>query len=262
MRSLNRSLPAAHPSRSTPPKHLLQAFKQAALSVTNLYKAAATEQDDSRQAGYQDALEDLLEFLDRENLGLQDGEGWRVRQWATEHYDGGTNHQHGDSDGESSHSDQRHRTNSPVPESSADCQSPAMETQSQEPSILVSHGVSKQQGAAQPQAQFQFAAGSIVPAENAMQMETQPSMQVAEPPPPRAESAPVRVGVISRGNRPAPRQINRHSSKSVRRESSLNRGHKRKYPFPDLTDIFNVGLDNKLDASGEGNSSSKRGRIV
>lgn len=37
----------------------------------------------SLAAGYQDALEDLLDFLDQKNLGLEDGEGWRVREWAT-----------------------------------------------------------------------------------------------------------------------------------------------------------------------------------
>src|SRR5699024_9868937 len=41
-----------------------------------------------RQAGYQEAIEDLLQFLDRENLGLGDGEGWSVRRWATERLDG------------------------------------------------------------------------------------------------------------------------------------------------------------------------------
>lgn len=86
MRSLNTSLPSA--SRPQPPEQLLQAFKSAALTVTNLYKTALTDQAQARQAGYQDAIEDLLSFLDKENLGLGDGEGWKVRQWATERADG------------------------------------------------------------------------------------------------------------------------------------------------------------------------------
>ena len=65
----------------------MASFKQAALSVTNLYKAAASEHEKVYQEGYQDCLEDLLHFLDREELGLQDGEGWRVRRWATERFD-------------------------------------------------------------------------------------------------------------------------------------------------------------------------------
>lgn len=89
MRSLNTSLPRTSPRRNQqPPEELLSAFKAAALSVTNLYKNAASEQARSRAAGYQDALDDLLSFLDKENLGLDDGEGWRVRQWATERFDG------------------------------------------------------------------------------------------------------------------------------------------------------------------------------
>jgi hypothetical protein len=89
MRSLNTSLPRTSPRRNQqPPEELLSAFKAAALSVTNLYKNAASEQARSRAAGYQDALDDLLAFLDKENLGLGDGEGWSVRQWATERFDG------------------------------------------------------------------------------------------------------------------------------------------------------------------------------
>ena len=85
MKSLNRSLPRS----SHPPEDLLRAFKSAALSVTTLYKEAAGGYSQARQAGYQDALDDLLSFLDKENLGLGDGEGWNVRQWATERLDGG-----------------------------------------------------------------------------------------------------------------------------------------------------------------------------
>lgn len=91
MRSLNKSLPRTSPRRQTgppPPEALLSAFKAAALSVTNLYKTAATDQARSRAAGYQDALDDLLTLMDKENLGVQDGEGWRIRQWATERFDG------------------------------------------------------------------------------------------------------------------------------------------------------------------------------
>lgn len=84
MRSLNTSLP----SSVQPPEQLLQAFKAAALSVTNLYKSAVTDQAQAKQLGYQEAIEDLLHFLDRKHLGLGDGEGWQVRQWATERLDG------------------------------------------------------------------------------------------------------------------------------------------------------------------------------
>ncbi|KAI9805639.1 MAG: hypothetical protein M1833_005131 [Piccolia ochrophora] len=89
MRSLNTSLPTS-PSKARPydpPEDLLQAFKSAALSVTNLYKTAASDQSQARQAGYQDALEHLVNFLDKEQLGLKDGEGRKIRRWAAERYE-------------------------------------------------------------------------------------------------------------------------------------------------------------------------------
>lgn len=98
MRSLNTSLPSAR-RRPQPPAQLLQAFKTAALQVTNLYKAAATDREQAHEEGYQAALEDMLSFLDNENLGVQDGEGWRVRQWVTEKLQEGMGN-HIDSDDE------------------------------------------------------------------------------------------------------------------------------------------------------------------
>jgi hypothetical protein len=67
---------------------LLDAFKAAALSVTKLYKTSASAQAKSRSDGYQDCLEDILSFLDRENIGLQNGEGLRIRKWATDRVEG------------------------------------------------------------------------------------------------------------------------------------------------------------------------------
>lgn len=93
----------------------MQAFKEAALTVTTLYKTATSERARGHQEGYQDALEELLRFLDRENLGLQDGEGWRVRQWATERYQGSHHHVHAASDNEEeAEDDTRARSSSPV----------------------------------------------------------------------------------------------------------------------------------------------------
>ncbi|PKS07499.1 hypothetical protein jhhlp_006693 [Lomentospora prolificans] len=72
------------------PEQLLDAFKAAALSVTKLYKTSVAAQTKARQEGYQDCLEELLAFLDKENIGLGDGEGWRIRRWATERLAGAT----------------------------------------------------------------------------------------------------------------------------------------------------------------------------
>lgn len=70
------------------PEQLLDVFKAAALSVTKLYKTSALAESKARSDGYQECLEDLLCFLDKENIGLGDGEGWRIRGWATERLDG------------------------------------------------------------------------------------------------------------------------------------------------------------------------------
>jgi hypothetical protein len=70
------------------PEQLLDVFKAAALSVTKLYKQSAAAETRARRDGYQDCLDDLLAFLDKENIGLDDGEGWRIRRWATERLDG------------------------------------------------------------------------------------------------------------------------------------------------------------------------------
>jgi len=117
MRSLNRSLPSSSPKPKSihPPEELLQSFKAAALSVTNLYKRAASDQTLARQAGYQDALDNLLTFLDKENLGLGDGEGWKVRQWATERLDGSPPvHANSDSDEERVEPEKRSDSLSPM----------------------------------------------------------------------------------------------------------------------------------------------------
>ncbi|KAF5022133.1 hypothetical protein F66182_5817 [Fusarium sp. NRRL 66182] len=76
------------PAQQETPEQLLDVFKAAALSVTKLYKTSAAAQSKARAEGYQDCLDDLLQFLDKERMGLDDGEGWKIRKWATERLDG------------------------------------------------------------------------------------------------------------------------------------------------------------------------------
>src|SRR3569833_1643478 len=71
------------------PEDEVDAFKAAALSVTKLFKTAAAAQAKAHTEGYQDCLNDLLSFLNKEKMGLSDGEGLRVRAWATERMEGG-----------------------------------------------------------------------------------------------------------------------------------------------------------------------------
>ncbi|KAJ4335801.1 hypothetical protein N0V95_008795 [Ascochyta clinopodiicola] len=110
MRSLNKSLPK---TKRQPDVH--QSFKNAALQLTNLYKSALADSDRARSDGYQEALDDLLTFLDKENLGVGNGEGWRIRQWATERLDG-PRHANSDEDDENDMDDKRARSSSPIME--------------------------------------------------------------------------------------------------------------------------------------------------
>jgi len=112
MRSLNTSLPT---TRRQPDVH--QSFRTAALNVTNLYKSALADMDRARADGYQEALDDLLALLDRENLGVGDGEGWRIRQWATERLDGGQPRQSSSESDDDYVEDRRARSSSPVMQS-------------------------------------------------------------------------------------------------------------------------------------------------
>ncbi|RDA95866.1 hypothetical protein CP533_5149 [Ophiocordyceps camponoti-saundersi (nom. inval.)] len=120
-RGSKRNMPPPNDS----PEQLLDVFKAAALSVTKLYKTSALAESRARSEGYQECLQDILMLLDRENLGLRDGEGWTVRAWATERLDGRdtTLLQATESEDEVERSD---RTTSPeLPRTSTEPQPPA-----------------------------------------------------------------------------------------------------------------------------------------
>ncbi|KIW27768.1 uncharacterized protein PV07_07476 [Cladophialophora immunda] len=255
MRSLNTSLPSTRPA---PPEQLLQAFRTAALSVTNLYKSAVTDQNASRQAGYQDALEDLLSFLDKENLGLQDGEGWRVRQWATERYEGSTHHHQIESDDERSETGQRQRGSTPTGEQPVATPAAAQSA----PSRAESGTQTDERLSPPPQEQttttpmFYFSENHSSTALDDMQTDEDNSA------PSEAQASSSTSGntsratfVNSRGNRTPHRTGNqRHGTRSSTRELTFTAGTKRKFQIPDFFDISNIG-------PRDGFESSKRGRI-
>lgn len=116
MRALNKSLPSTTSSKrkTAPQPDLHQAFRSAALSVTNLYKTAAADQARAHAEGYQEALEELIGFLDKEGLGLCDGEGWRVRQWATERFEGAVPGQATSDSDDEAQEEKRARSSSPI----------------------------------------------------------------------------------------------------------------------------------------------------
>lgn len=257
MRSLNKSLP-----KNMPPD-LLAAFRTAALSVTNLYKAAAVSDSSSHQAGYQDALEDLLAFLDKENLGLQDGEGWRVRQWATEKYDRETPlNQNNDSEDEPAEMEKERsaspaRSSNSVDEESASsailpprsASAPAEEAQSAEPPT-------------QPTPMYRFTGIPPTPQDTPMQS-FDSSPQVEQPEPsiltPSSSESPIRVELVGRGSRTPHRHAgSRHGTRQATRDFTFTAGTKRKlqFPVPDFFDISNLGGD---ASNGRG---GKKGRFA
>lgn len=282
MRSLNTSLPTStpQPNRNQPSEQLLQSFKTAALSVTNLYKNAASEQGRARQAGYQDALEDLLSFLDKEHLGLGDGEGWKVRQWATERIDG-TGAASSDTDDERGDIEKEARGSSPtmVRKDNHDTPTPRQPSRSKSPQ-RTTPAVQKSQSApvtepapAIKPATFTFTAGPQFPQEQhhhqTQDIDMQPSDGSSNPTnaPPIEAHTPissnvttpaVRVEVVPRGTRTPHRHnsSSRHNARSSTREPGSGAGSKRKFHFGDFFDISGIGNGK------EGGGGGKRGRFI
>lgn len=84
--SLSSTLPSqSRGSRESqydyPPADLMSAFKQAAMSVTTLYKCANTEIERARKQGYQDALDDLLHLINSDRV-YANSEVVKIREWA------------------------------------------------------------------------------------------------------------------------------------------------------------------------------------
>lgn len=284
---LSTSLPRTRRRLDQP--ELLSDFKAAALSVTNLYKTAAAQQDKARAAGYQDAVEDLLAFLDAENLGLMDGEGWRVRQWATQSLaDDGTIRQ-GGSDDEAdeqrrdagtravsrSSSPEVGRKPNPMPAHVA-------ELQEEERSTARRHTASEPPTARPPTTAIQqvptsdtftFRSAQAYPTnhdrESSMDLDTAStapatptSVSTATP-----DSASVRIIPRSnRGSRHNRRQAttstNGNNISTINLNLGSGAGSKRKIPYPDFFDISGMNFEGhggKDNGSGRG---GKRGRHV
>ncbi|OJD11205.1 hypothetical protein AJ78_07981 [Emergomyces pasteurianus Ep9510] len=288
MRSLNTSLPVSspRPNHAQPPEQLLQAFKTAALSVTNLYKTAVSDQANARQIGYQEALEDLRAFLDKEKIGLSDGEGSKVRCWMTERIDGtataaGTTSM--DSDDERGElNNKRDRSISPtatrkqtpdvnhanqVPR----CTSPPRQEASVQLQSSTTETAPDISPAPSRPTTFTFTSGHQFPPPQQSDIE----MQISEHVPATTTSVQadsshfphsstinnsptVRVEVVPRGSR-TPHRLNngnRHNTRSSGRDAVSNNGSKRKFHFGDFFDISSLG--NGRDPFGGG----KRGRFI
>ena len=267
MRSLNTSLPRstvnerAHQSSG----ELLQAFKAAALSVTQLYKTAASEASGNRSErtlGYQEALEDLQDFLDRENLGLGDGEGWQVRQWAVQRSTSLAN-EVGDADLDKT---KRARSTSPAlqnrtakdlsnsPPTSEDIP----RSESLPPTAPSSVSTSAPTATSQPRPEI-FHFRSNIPAPPQLQdidMDAQDS-NTSTPAVPLntslSPSRPIRLEVMQKSSRLHPPRYSNHNRE---RHSSLRAGVKRKASFIDFFDFGNLNND-----ESEGGGGGKRGKL-
>ena len=273
MRSLNSSLPRSSSTKRSnpPPEQLIQSFKTAALSVTNLYKTAAADQARARDAGYQHALDDLLVFLDKENLGLDDGEGWKVRQWATERLDGSPlAHTGSDSEDERVETTKRARSSSPTVQRSTALEaenlrqpsrstSPVRTTSTSMPPPPAATQTSSPIQAPQP---FLFRSAIPYPQDVDMQISestsnnTSPSAQEPQSQTQIPSSGPaVRLEVVPRGSR-TPHRGTRHTTRPAAGTRSLGAGagSKRRITFGDYFDLGNLG-DGKDGMGGGGKRS-------
>ena len=240
-----------------PPEELLPAFRQAALSVTNLYKSAANYHDSIRQTGYQDALEDLLKFLDKENIGLQDGEGWRVREWLASKYDVSHLQQSEAEDDDMPEQDQTQRDSSPEKPAAEDERIRTTTIQVAPATPVQSHPSDHVQQPSQPV--FNFSHGS----DNSMQEDELPSSS--------NDTIRASSSRVDTGNRPVRslKSIPRHPTRSVNRQTLQTVTSKRKMPFPDIPEFWDFEKKDNFDGgnasgsgSGGGGVGSKRSRIV
>ena len=253
MKSLNRSLP----SSNQPSEALLRAFKTAAVSVTNIYREAASGQAQARASGYQDALDDLLAFLDQRNLGLGDGEGWSVRQWATERLDDRPRNQptqeqqeqQGASESEDDKDQEKEKSPSPTRAESSPIRQSSVQrqeaTKAEEPEIH-SQDTQKVTVTLPTSEVFTFESSHAYPRD--VDMQTNDTTNSATS---RGDSTPRSTRHFSRKN----------SNKSGHRNMStrilgIGSGSKRKFPYGEFFDISGIG-----DGKDISRSSAKRGRM-
>lgn len=267
MRSLNKSLPRSprKKRRARTPEQLIQAFKNAALSVTNLYRAAEADETRAKEAGYQEAIDDLLTFLDRENIGLDDGEGWRIREWATEHFDEqiGTRAS-SESDEERQESGKQAGSMSPTnhqrlpskepvnPQPASESSSPVQQPPSSAPQEAL-EAQSKPPMSAPNLETFTFRSSNPLPQDADMSSETTTADLAHSEPPIHPQATPaVTLNIMARGSKPS--RGNRYPQRSSStRNLGSGAGSKRRVPFGDYFDI------SSFDEPGGAN---KRGRMT
>lgn len=297
MRQLSTSLPRSRQSDNR--EDLMSSFKAAALSVTNLYKTAISDQAKSRAAGYQDAVDDLLQFLEKEGLGMgTDGEGWRIRQWATERSDGEMSGRMAsdeedeaapqeDADARSSSPEVQRKASVPVQQASEPAEtstpsrrSPVPPPNVPQPQVETSVTSARHEQPTVPHLDdFLFRSQHAYPSSHDRQQDQHSNMDldsssVASTP---SSTETVRILPSSRHHPKRDSHNSNHNSRNNnRRDRENNRttinlnlgaagaGSKRKIPFPDFFNISEPadGQDNRNGKDGGNPRGGKRGRHV
>lgn len=270
MRSLDTSLPGTSPSKprlSENPEQLLNAFKAAALSVTKLYKTAAADQGRARAEGYQDALDDLLAFLDKEDIGLSDGEGWRIRGWATERLDGRDTVPESDDeaaekvDGTASPEVQRAASSSRLsPSATVPRTASPVRSQSQAPPTTVNPDTTTNESPSMipPQGVFTFRSSHSYPQDSDMNLSDlnlSDSVRAQNHDSASASHASGPPITVTRTSRTSTRHPSRTNSRALN-PLSRGAGQKRKINMSDFFDISNTGHKDGFGGGG------KRGRFI
>lgn len=295
MRHLSTSLPSTSARhRTKQPQELLSDFKAAALSVTNLYKTAASAQVQARAAGYQDALDDILSFLDKEDLGLMDGEGWRVRRWATERLDGGeggVQQQRRAGAGSSSSDDEEEGAGAGKEEVEARSSSPEATRKApvvlsevveeatpprrvtSEPPVLPVHAPLSPPAQPPSLDDFTFRSAHVYPSGNhdrdAVTNTSSMDLDTSSSVPSSTETVRIVNRASRNRNHTRQRADNRNTTTTLNLNLGAGAGGKRKMPYPDFFDISGVNFegqqDPRRDGGGNGRGAGgggKRGRHV
>ncbi|KAJ5505552.1 hypothetical protein N7453_004509 [Penicillium expansum] len=245
MRSLNTSLPSSTP-RPQPPEQLLQQFKAAALSVTNLYKNARicstsltvrTSVSETERGGrFDNGQPKNVTGLDRK-AAMKMLRPTSVTEVPLRLLPAKRN----------LHPKTIARqtpTSAPAPTSKPESITPPPPpAQLHETPSFATPAV------------FTFSAGPTYPQCQELDMDVQSSDNSSGT---MQDGAPVSVSVMPRNSRPHHRHNNhpRSNARLSPRESPASLGSKRKFTFPDFFDLS--GLNNGRDASGGG----KRGRFT
>ncbi|KAK3935901.1 hypothetical protein QBC46DRAFT_41127 [Diplogelasinospora grovesii] len=250
------------------PEDLLDSFKAAALSVTKLYKSSLASQAKARAEGYQDCLDDLLAFLDKENIGLKDGAAWRIRKWATERLEGQRDAVSGtlESDdevekAETASSPELHRSSSvaPVPSVAREEVHMRDSAHSAPPAVPVAQPVSspvveEPEIVVPTQETFNFQSSHPYPSQDAYINLANLNLSDSQ-----AHSNSSSNATRSLGSTLASRNIRSRNGRPAPRSAAINRvaGQKRKVNLAEIFDLGSLGYGNGKDVFGNGPKRSR-----